>query len=133
MTTTWELSFYLLGGDHPVCVVDDWQCGDVLSTPVCGGFLVQIVSFDMGTGPIENTQSRTRGWSVWHMRVRPLLGRTLIERLSKLYQRALGASNLGPVEIALHIGEMARRGSALVKQMEEINGKELYSKQAQDG
>lgn len=45
----------------------------------------------------------------------------LLDRILALYQRSLLLSNLGPIEIALYIGEMARRCRALVTQMEEID------------
>ena len=86
--------------------------GDVIHVSAHGGFFVEVVHVKIGLG-------MTGPWPyVWLVLARPLLGRTVVEKLSTLYREALNAKGISEVETALHVAEFAKRAMAIAEEAE---------------
>ena len=89
-----------------------FSIGDVIHVSAHGGFFVQVLQTRPTlavTGPYKHA---------WLVLVRPLLGRTIVEKLSTLYRKALNAKGIGEVETALHVAEFAQRAMEIAGEAE---------------
>lgn len=89
-----------------------FSMGDVIHVSAHGGFFVQVAHIRPTlavAGPYKHA---------WLVLARPLLGRTIVEKLSTLYREALSAKGISEVEAALHVAEFAKRAMAIAREAE---------------
>ena len=98
--------------------VPGFGIGDVIHVSAHGGFFVEVVHVKIGLATIGS-------WPyVWLVLARPLLGRTMTEKLSTLYKEALNAQGISEVEVALHVAEFAKRAMEIAGEAERNAGTE---------
>jgi len=97
-----------------------WRPGEVVQLQSLGGFFVRIHA-------MFPVMKQADGVDFWIVQARPQLARTLVEELSEMYRVVLQATDMEPVEIALHVGAFAERAMEKAIRLERMSDEAVHN------